>query len=114
MSRFSDRLAALLGAHAVADYPLQGDFLARAKNRHAPIPGVPWYQALIAHAAIHGLAVGIITRSVRLGVAETVVHAVIDDVKCSGLITYNQDQLLHALCKAFWSSIVCRAEAAAL
>lgn len=35
--------AALVAGHALADYPLQGDFLARAKNRAAPIPGVPWF-----------------------------------------------------------------------
>ena len=92
--------ATMLGAHAVADYPLQGDFLARAKNRQTPIPGVPWYQALGAHAAIHGLAVGLITRSVRLGLAETIVHAAIDDAKCAGRISYNQDQMLHVFCKA--------------
>ena len=32
----------LMVGHALADYPLQGDFLAKAKNRTAPIPGVPW------------------------------------------------------------------------
>lgn len=33
----------LLAGHALCDYPLQGDFLAKAKNRAAPLPGVPWY-----------------------------------------------------------------------
>jgi hypothetical protein len=45
---------ALLAGHALADYPLQGDFLSKAKNRAAPIPGVPYWQALGAHVAIHG------------------------------------------------------------
>jgi hypothetical protein len=36
----------LLVDHALADYPLQVDFLARAKNHAAPIPGISWYQAL--------------------------------------------------------------------
>lgn len=45
---------ALLAGHALADYPLQGDFLSKAKNRTAPIPGVPWQQALGAHVVIHG------------------------------------------------------------
>lgn len=35
---------ALVAGHALADYPLQGDFLARAKNRTAPIAGFPWWQ----------------------------------------------------------------------
>jgi hypothetical protein len=54
-------LIALLTAHALADYPLQGDFLSKAKNRMAPIPGVPWRQALGAHAFIHAGAVALIT-----------------------------------------------------
>jgi hypothetical protein len=41
---------ALVAAHALCDYPLQGDFLARAKNRAAPIAGVPWYQDCQARA----------------------------------------------------------------
>lgn len=98
--------AMLVGAHALADYPLQGDFLAKAKNRHAPIPGVPWYQALFAHAAIHGLFVGLITGSLFLGIAEVVAHAIIDDLKCDGAITFNQDQAFHILCKLVWCAIL--------
>lgn len=94
---------AMIAAHAVADYPLQGDFLAKAKNRTAPMPGVPWWQALGAHAIIHGGAVGIITRSPALGVAEAIVHAVTDDLKCRGKLTYNQDQVIHVACKALWA-----------
>ncbi|MBM3333196.1 DUF3307 domain-containing protein [Candidatus Sumerlaeota bacterium] len=98
-----ERLLLMLAAHAVADYPLQGDFLAKAKNRSAPLPGVPWWQALGAHAVIHGAAVGIITRSPALGVAETIVHAITDDLKCNGRLSYNQDQAIHAGCKLVWA-----------
>lgn len=95
-------LLLLLAAHAVADYPLQGDFLAKAKNRFAPVPGVPFYHALGAHAAIHGGFVGVITGSVTLGLAEFVIHAFVDDQKCAERLSYNEDQALHALCKATW------------
>lgn len=43
-------LALMIGLHMLADYPLQGDFLAKAKNRRVPVPGVPWWQALGAHS----------------------------------------------------------------
>lgn len=92
-------LVMLLGAHALADYPLQGDFLARAKNRMAPLMGVPWQQALGAHALIHALFVLLITQVVWLALFELVAHAVIDDLKCRGRISFNADQALHALCK---------------
>lgn len=95
-------LALLLAGHAVADYPLQGDFLAKAKNRANPIPGVPWYHGLLPHAAIHGGFVGVITGSLMLGIAEFLVHCWIDDTKCMGRITYNQDQALHVICKVLW------------
>jgi hypothetical protein len=101
----AETFAALVAAHAVADYPLQGDFLSKAKNRTAPIPGVPWYQALGAHAIIHGGAVALITGKPSLGVAEAVVHAITDDLKCRGKLTYNQDQAIHVGCKALWAML---------
>lgn len=96
---------AMVIGHVVADYPLQGDFLARAKNRFAALPGVPWYQALGAHALIHAGAVWLITHNVWLGLAELVAHAVIDDAKCAGRINFNLDQALHAICKAMWAGL---------
>lgn len=98
-----ETLALMLTGHAIADYPLQGDFLAKAKNRYAPIPGVPWYQALGAHAVIHGGFVLAITGSLTLGIAEAAIHFLIDDTKCRGRISYNTDQFLHIACKAVWA-----------
>lgn len=95
-------LALLLAGHALADYPLQGDFLAKAKNRANPIPGVPWLHGLLPHAAIHGGFVGVITGSLALGVVEFIVHCLIDDAKCMGRISYNTDQFLHVACKVAW------------
>lgn len=99
------RFLLMLAGHAAADYPLQGDFLAKAKNRAAPLPGVPWYQALGAHAIIHGAVVGLVMRSPALGIAEAVVHAVTDDLKCRGKLTYNQDQAIHVASKVLWASL---------
>lgn len=98
-------LIALLTAHALADYPLQGDFLSKAKNRTAPIPGVPWQQALGAHVMIQGGAVALITGIWWLGVLEAVVHWFTDDAKCRGRLTFNQDQAVHIACKVAWWSI---------
>lgn len=95
-------LILMICAHAVADYPLQGDFLAKAKNHTAPIPGVPWYQALLAHSAIHAGAVLLITGSVTLSLAEFVIHTATDYAKCAGKIGYNTDQAIHIACKVAW------------
>ena len=92
----------LMVGHVVCDYPLQGDFLARAKNHKAPIPGIPFYQALGAHALMHAGMVALLTHSIALGIAEFVLHCAIDYAKCDGRTSLNQDQALHFACKALW------------
>ena len=101
-----ETLFLLLVWHALADYPLQGDFLARAKSRAAPIPGVPWFQALGAHSLIHAGGVAWITGSLWLGLAELVAHALIDDAKCNGRLSFNADQAAHVVCKVWWVVIL--------
>lgn len=119
----------MLVGHALADYPLQGDFLAKAKNHRSPIPGVPWIHGLLWHALIHGGAVALVTGSLVLGCAEAVVHCAIDYAKCDGVfhwsysrfkyrwekttltldggvrIAFHVDQALHVLCKVAWALI---------
>jgi hypothetical protein len=85
--------------HFLADYPLQGDFLAAAKNHRKPIPGVPWYQPLAAHSAIQAGMVWLVTGKLWLAGVEFVLHAGIDWAKCNGSISFNQDQGCHLLCK---------------
>lgn len=94
----------LIVGHALADYPLQGDFLARGKNHKQPIPGVPWQICLVSHALIQGGAVALVTGSVLLGVAETIVHILIDYGKCDGWYGFGVDQVLHLVSKAAWAA----------
>lgn len=98
---------ALVFAHALADYPLQGDYLARAKDRRNPLGanGV-WIHALAAHSIIHGGFVALITGVWWLGVAEAVVHGVTDMAKTEGVISYHQDQAFHLAWKAVWVGAV--------
>lgn len=92
----------LLVAHCLCDYPLQGDFLARGKNHRNPLPGIPWYQCLFAHAVIHGGAVFLVTGSVWFGLTEVLLHSLTDYVKSEGWISFNQDQALHLVTKAVY------------
>lgn len=98
----------MLIGHALADYPLQGDWLSRAKNHTLSlVPGEAiWPGALMCHAAIHAGAVQLATGSWVLAGAEFVAHAAIDHAKCAGRISYNTDQLLHVLCKAVWLGLL--------
>lgn len=89
----------LMLAHFLCDYALQGDFMAKAKNHKAPIPGVPWLTVLTSHAATHAGFVVIITGSVAFGVIELIVHSVTDYLKCDGRLNFNQDQAIHLATK---------------
>ncbi len=96
----------MFAAHALCDYPLQGDFLAKGKNRHTPIPGMAWWQLLTAHALIQAGAVYLITGSLALGLAELVIHWFTDWAKCEKYIDFNQDQAIHYGCKVLWAILV--------
>jgi hypothetical protein len=101
-----ETLVLLLLGHLLADYPLQGDFLSRAKSAVNPIPGVPWWQAMSAHCGIQAGFVWLATGSVTLGALEFVVHFVTDDAKCRNRISYNADQAIHIGCKLLWLAAV--------
>lgn len=105
---------ALVFAHCLADYPLQGDFLARAKNHMnqfgAPVD-VPWAIALAVHAFIHAGFVAYLTHSLAFGAAEFVVHCITDYMKNDGKLgtgegAFARDQLLHVAHKAMWAIAV--------
>lgn len=97
----------LLFFHYLADYPLQGDFVARAKNPAEPVPGVPYRHILFAHAYIHagfvGFACWLFTGMWWIMFLELAAHYVIDSQKCKGEITFAKDQWLHIGCKALWA-----------
>jgi len=95
----AEMLFALLVVHLLCDFPLQGDFLSKAKNHKMPIAGVPWSTALSSHAAIHAGGVWLITGSLTLGLIEFVAHTLIDYAKCDGRLSFNMDQALHLACK---------------
>src|SRR6185437_1901730 len=77
-------LLLLFAGHALCDYPLQGDFLAKGKNINTPIPGMAWQQLMLAHCLIHCGMVLLITGSVWMALAELVVHYITDVAKCDG------------------------------
>lgn len=98
--------ALLIFGHYLADFPLQGSYLAEAKNRFRPQPHTPWHQAMAAHVAIHAGMVLMVTGSLALALAELICHAVIDDRKCAGRLSYVADQALHIACKLLWVAIL--------
>jgi hypothetical protein len=87
--------------HFLGDYAFQSDRMAVEK-----CPGcdqtLPWYWWLGSHAAIHGFLVTLITGVPLLGLAEWVVHSLIDFCKCRRIYGLATDQCLHLFCKVVW------------
>ena len=100
-------LLLLIGLHFVCDYPLQSDAIAVGKGKFSePHLGVPWFYWMTAHAATHAVAVGIVARSVTLGLFEFAAHFGIDVLKCRRYTNIHHDQILHILCKIAWIVIL--------
>lgn len=100
-------LLLLLALHLVGDFVLQNDGMAQRKDPWTnPMPAVPWFYWMAAHAATHGLlvagAVALYGRgdlACMYAVQETVAHFGIDVWKCSGGIPLRRDQAMHVGCK---------------
>lgn len=103
---------AMLCAHALVDFSLQTEWIAKNKNRNAVPVGyvaalhgpmqLVWPHVLTAHALMHGGAVWLATGSTLMGVCETVAHWLIDFCKCEKLYGIHMDQALHVGCKLLW------------
>jgi len=103
----------LVFGHAVADFVLQSDAMAKGKNRNRKVdpasipPGQnfqpSWGYWLTAHAATHGAAVYIVTGSITLALLEMVLHWCIDFGKCENWYGIHVDQSAHIGCKVVWA-----------
>ncbi|MEB3322380.1 MAG: DUF3307 domain-containing protein [Synechococcaceae cyanobacterium] len=100
-------LLLLAMAHFLCDFGLQGDRMAREKCPGRDVT-LFWGWWLLSHSAIHGLAVALLTDRPLLGLAEAVLHAGIDRLKCAGCYNLAVDQVLHLACKALWVALLPR------
>lgn len=96
----------LFVGHAIADYALQSDFIAQAKNPKTEVGETFWPWVSGAHALIHGGFVALFTGYWILGLLEVIIHWATDMAKCENAITFKQDQLVHYGCKVVWAIIV--------
>ncbi len=106
----------LFFGHCIADYGLQSNFMAIAKDRHSELGKQYWKTVLSAHSATHAGSVGLVLHIIAgtswnvataFGVAEFAVHFLIDFGKCEEWYNFHVDQGLHIACKALWAMIVC-------
>jgi hypothetical protein len=105
----------LFCGHAIADFALQTTWIAIHKNRHSKdnlLPGeqemepTVWPWVLTAHSLHHGLMVYLITRSIVLGLSETIVHWVTDFGKSEKWYGFHVDQILHLVAKVVWVVLI--------
>ena len=100
----------LLCGHALTDFALQSEVMAKGKNRHKRPEYIPdgqkympcWFYWLSAHALISGGAVYLITGQLHWGLVETVIHWIADFIKCENKTNPHQDQFLHIASKALY------------
>lgn len=102
----------LMVSHAVCDFALQSDTMAKMKNRNNPSQPPPgqkpvscWFYFLTAHSVIHGGGVYLVTGNMVCALIETGSHWCVDYVKCLNITNPHQDQMLHLMFKfliIFW------------
>ena len=100
-----DLFILLILGHFLADYPLQGDKMAVEKCPGKDVT-LDWRWWLSAHAGTHGFVVALLTGIPLLGVAEMVVHSLIDFGKCRLGYKLIVDQAMHWACKVIWVAFV--------
>lgn len=93
-------------AHALADFPLQGDFLANQKSRITATNTSNWLVALSAHSLIQAGGVWLVSGSAVFAAAELILHALIDLGKGERKYGILTDQMLHLLCKLAYALIL--------
>lgn len=104
-------LFALLIGHVLADFVLQTDVMAQAKNRHNStyvnpdvMPSWPYWMS--AHSMIHAGIVWAITGNEVLGLAEFINHWWTDTMKCEKKFGPHADQFIHILTKVGYVLII--------
>ena len=98
--------AAFVVIHALADFPLQGDYLSRQKSRRLANSRNDWLVAMTAHCVIHAGGVWLVSGSLAFAAAEFVLHGLIDLGKGEGKFGIASDQLLHLTCKATYALLL--------
>ena len=91
----------LLCVHALTDFQLQNGAMHSHKSRSQGDPH--WYVWLTAHAFICGGGVYVVTQSLGLALAETLIHFVIDYAKSDNRISAGTDQCLHILSRIVYA-----------
>lgn len=103
LESFFITLGALLFFHALFDYALQTDFIAKHKCSCNSLDAIPWYYVLWSHAMLHAGGVYLATEFISFAVIELICHFAIDWSKCNKQIDIHTDQILHIVIKLLFA-----------
>ena len=98
--------AAFVVMHALADFPLQGDYLARQKSRRLADSRSDWLTALTAHCVIHAGGVWLVSGSLAFAAVELGLHGLIDLGRSEDKFGIVADQFLHLICKLAYTLLL--------
>ncbi|MDR3054167.1 MAG: DUF3307 domain-containing protein [Zoogloeaceae bacterium] len=98
---FSEILLYLLIWHFVADIPLQPPIMSGGKRK----AGFAGFAMLGLHGLIHGIGTALILGSIWAGLAETLVHALVDWGKCRKFYGLLPDQCAHLSFLVLWQYV---------
>jgi hypothetical protein len=87
----------LVFGHYLADFPLQGYFLEKAKNPSTVEGKDIWPHALFAHCMIHAGFVLLFTGSIIAMVVQILTHGITDYWKIKNKLSFGFDQYVHLL-----------------
>ena len=101
----------LLFLHALGDFALQSDAMAKGKNRNIKPTYIPegqkfkvcWFYWMLAHSLIQGGLIWIIFGNLWICLIEVISHFIIDFIKCENVTNPHHDQLLHLICRISYS-----------
>lgn len=98
--------AAFVVMHALADFPLQGAYLAQQKARRTATSQGEWIVALTTHGVIQAGGVWLVSGSLGFGITELILHTLIDLCKGEGRVGFVTDQLIHLGCKLIYVVLI--------
>lgn len=108
---FIEILFMMLFLHALGDFALQSESMAKGKNKHLKPEYIPegqkykitWFYWLSAHAFIQGGLIFIFFPVVWIAITEVIFHFVLDFLKCENITNPHIDQISHILLRIIYS-----------
>lgn len=95
----------LLFVFSITDVALQTDWMSLVKCNSCRSINIPWYYGMGSHSMVNGAGVWIVTGNVYIGILESILHFIIDFLKCKAMINQHLDFIAHIGCRVLYAAI---------